>query len=70
MGEKIRDYYLVFCKTDHGKRYWRITGDWSTVANKVLIEEVGGRDIEEAEECARQNFDLDEWIEKGTINGE
>jgi len=60
-------YYICLCITDHGKRYWVMDGDWRTVDNCVRHEGIDTEDIEEATECAEQNYDLNQWVQDGVI---
>jgi len=59
-----RDYYLAFCETPHGCRYWKLGGDQDTVADREEIKELIRVDalcFEEAEDVARDEYELDLW---------
>jgi len=60
-------FYLCFCITDHGKRFWEVALHWADVDYSIKHEAIEADDRDEAMEIASQNFDLDQWVDDGVI---
>jgi hypothetical protein len=66
LGAEKHDYYLCYYRTPRGTRMWYITGSLEG-DGLVAHEEIEAFTTDIAEEIARQNFDLDGWVEHGII---